>query len=57
VKPSQSVCAILTGHVLKDPDAVVGYHTGALEGVAPAYANPPVTCEPTLGDVLRAMGE
>ncbi len=49
------VCAILTGHVLKDPDAVVGYHRGTLEGVAPAHANPPVTCDATLEAVLRAM--
>lgn len=52
---SQRVCAILTGHVLKDPDAVVGYHRGELEGIVPRYANPPVTCDATLTAVLRAM--
>jgi threonine synthase len=49
------VCAILTGHVLKDPDAVVGYHRNELDGIRPAYANPPVTCDATLDAVLRAM--
>jgi threonine synthase len=55
IGPGAHVCAILTGHVLKDPDAVVGYHRGAIEGIAPAYPNPPVVCEATLDAVLRAM--
>jgi threonine synthase len=27
ISPSDSVVCILTGHVLKDPDATVAYHT------------------------------
>jgi len=49
------VVAILTGHVLKDPDAIVGYHRGTLEGIVPARANPPVTCDATLDAVLGAL--
>jgi threonine synthase len=49
------VCAILTGHLLKDPDAVIGYHRGEIRGVVSQFANPPVSCEPTLDAVLRAM--
>jgi threonine synthase len=49
------VCCILTGHVLKDPDAVVEYHRGTLAGITPAYPNPPVTCDATLDAVLEAM--
>jgi threonine synthase len=30
VKPDEDVVAILTGHVLKDPDYTVNYHSGAL---------------------------
>jgi len=52
---SERVCAILTGHVLKDPDAVVGYHRSELEGIVPRFANPPVSCEATLAAVLGAM--
>jgi threonine synthase len=55
IAPGADVCAILTGHVLKDPDAVVGYHRNELDGIRPAYANPPVTCDATLDAVLRAM--
>ena len=57
VARDSQVCAILTGHVLKDPDAVVGYHRGTLDGITPAFANPPVTCDATLEAVLRAMDE
>jgi len=57
VARGERVCAILTGHVLKDPDAVVAYHAGTLEGVTAAYPNPPVTCDATLESVLRAIGE
>jgi threonine synthase len=30
LKPDEDVVAILTGHVLKDPDYTVNYHAGAL---------------------------
>ena len=49
------VVAILTGHVLKDPDAIVGYHRGPLEGIVPARAHPPVTCDAPLDAVLGAL--
>jgi threonine synthase len=49
------VCGVLTGHVLKDPDAVVKYHTGALSGVASRYANQTHRAEAGLASVLRAV--
>ncbi|MEN0061490.1 MAG: threonine synthase [Myxococcota bacterium] len=49
------VVGILTGHLLKDPELVVNYHAGQLEGLASPYANPPVTAEATLDGVLKAM--
>ncbi|MET0396149.1 MAG: threonine synthase [Longimicrobiaceae bacterium] len=42
IRPDERVCAILTGHLLKDPDAVVRYHRGELEGIVPTFANHPV---------------
>src|SRR5262249_44835547 len=45
--------AVLTGHVLKDPDAVIDYHR---PGAAPRpHANPPIEIEPRVADVERAM--
>ena len=55
VKPHERVVGILTGHLLKDPDTVVKYHTGTLEGFDSPHANRPVTVEATLAAVRRAL--
>lgn len=57
IRPSDRVCGILTGHLLKDPDAVVGYHRGTLEGIVSNYANAPVSVDATLEAVTRAVRE
>ncbi len=46
IRPDEHVCAVLTGHLLKDPDAVVRYHQGTLEGIASTYANTPAPVDP-----------
>ena len=56
IAPGESVCGILTGHLLKDPEAVVGYHRGTLPGIRAARANPPVSVPATLAAVVAAMG-
>lgn len=33
IPPDATVAAILTGHLLKDPDTTVGYHEGTLAGI------------------------
>lgn len=52
----ESVAGILTGHVLKDTDSVVGYHAGTLPGVASTRRNEPVTVSADLDRVLAAIG-
>lgn len=49
------VCGVLTGHVLKDPGIVVGYHTSALDGVTSTFANPPTEVEADLDALLRVV--
>lgn len=39
IKRGDSVLGVLTGHVLKDPEATIGYHADRLEGIAPSYRN------------------
>ncbi len=72
IKPHETVVCILTGHVLKDPDVTVEYHTGisakkgdtsqvAAGGTSHAkptgtYANPPIKVADDLDAILRAMG-
>jgi len=49
------VLVVLTGHLLKDPQATVDYHLEKLAGLTPAYANRPVAIEPTLEAVQEAL--
>ncbi len=39
IQTHETVVGVLTGHVLKDPDATIGYHSGALEGIHAAAPN------------------
>lgn len=56
IRRGESVVAVLTGHVLKDPAATIDYHLGRLDGIAPAHANSPVVVEPTVEAVHKALG-
>ncbi len=57
IDPEASVVGILTGNVLKDPDAVIGYHKDELRdrGIVGTYANAPTVIEPTLEAVEAAI--
>lgn len=55
IKPGESVIAVLTGHLLKDPDATAAYHARTLTDIDPDFPNAPVRCEPTLDAVRRAI--
>lgn len=48
----ETVCGVLTGHLLKDPGAVVGYHQGTLEGIQGTHANRPVSVAADLDAIL-----
>jgi len=52
---SEHVVGVLTGHLLKDPDLVVGYHQGTLEGFDLSYRNAPTRIDPTLDAVKKAL--
>lgn len=55
IEREDKVLVILTGHLLKDPQATVDYHLEKLEGLTPTYANRPVAIEPTLEAVQKAL--
>jgi len=66
ISPSESVVCILTGHLLKDPDATVTYHTGIPmkkatppepEEVWGSLANKPVPCADDLETICKILGE
>jgi threonine synthase len=53
IQPDETIVAILTGNLLKDPAATVDYHTGAWPRAQ--YANMPVKLEPTLAAVQTEL--
>jgi threonine synthase len=53
IRSSDRVVAVLTGHLLKDPSAVVAYHETAEP--APRYANRPIEIDATISAVERVI--
>ena len=39
IRRGDTVLGVLTGHVLKDPEATIGYHADALPDIDPSYRN------------------
>ena len=52
---NDEVVCILTGHLLKDPEATVRYHTGAMEALRPSFANPPRVVDTDLRRIEEAL--
>jgi len=55
IKPGEGVVGILTGHILKDADAIVHYHFDT-DSTAPD-ANRPLQVRANIDDVLRVLDE
>jgi len=55
IASSDDVVGILTGHVLKDPDAVVKYHLAQYNDIQSNSANAPRSCAPELSEVLKLI--
>jgi len=57
ISPDASVVGILTGNVLKDPDAVIGYHKDELrdKGIVGTFANKPFNIKASLEAVKQAL--
>lgn len=55
IKSDETVVGILTGHLLKDPDATIGYHQNSLEAIKGTHANPLHETEPIIEDIKRIL--
>jgi len=58
--PDADVVAVLTGHVLKDPDYIYGYHTGTLKDprgklIQPTYGNRPTVVPNDADQIARVL--
>jgi threonine synthase len=57
IKPGDTVVGILTGHVLKDPEATIGYHADQLDNIVPAYRNPMLQAEDSLDEIISILSD
>ncbi|HRR06651.1 MAG TPA: pyridoxal-phosphate dependent enzyme, partial [Victivallales bacterium] len=55
IKESDFVVGILTGNLLKDPDAVLGYHTNKLPGIVANFANMPIKIKANLESFKKIL--
>lgn len=55
ISPGDSVVGILTGHVLKDPEATIGYHAHNLPAIKPAYQNALLQSEADLEQIVELL--
>ena len=56
IQSHETVVGILTGHLLKDPDATIGYHQNTLERLKANHANQLHPIEPDIDAVTHILG-
>jgi threonine synthase len=56
IQQGETVVGILTGHVLKDAEVVVQYHSSQLPNIDPQYPNTLHHAEPTIADLSQILG-
>lgn len=52
---NESLVAVLTGHLLKDPEATIAYHLGELDGIESKSVAAPVVVDATLDAVRQVL--
>lgn len=57
IKPHETVVGILTGHVLKDPDATIAYHEGLLDNIESAFPNRVFAAKPTVESLAEVIND
>ncbi|MBN1202054.1 MAG: threonine synthase [Anaerolineae bacterium] len=55
IAPDDDVVGVLTGHLLKDPDAVMHYHADTLDNITATFANRMLTIRPSLAEVAALL--
>jgi len=55
INKKESVACIITGNILKDPEATVKYHLDQLDEIKPKYANHPTITEADPKEVEKAI--
>ena len=55
IKSHETVVGLLTGHLLKDPEATIAYHEDRLEGIMAKYPNRVYTAEPSIESIREIL--
>lgn len=55
IQDDEDVVCILTGNLLKDPEASIDYHTGLIKGVSSRFANKPIVVKPVLSSLKQCL--
>jgi threonine synthase len=55
IRPDETVVGILTGHLLKDPDATIGYHQNRLNNITAQYPNKLHQAEANIEEITRIL--
>lgn len=55
IQPGDTVVGVLTGTILKDPDATIGYHSNLLEDIAPSYPNRLLQAGDDIDEIKRLL--
>jgi threonine synthase len=55
IKCDDVVVGILTGHLLKDPSATIGYHNGTLANLTAEYPNQLYQAEPSVEEIMDLL--
>lgn len=55
IKRGDTVLGVLTGHILKDPEATIGYHADNLADIEPLYRNKIQQTEDDVEEIFRLL--
>ena len=57
IQPDETVLGVLTGHVLKDPDATIGYHANSLDDIEAKFANTLLSAGDDIDEIIRLLSK
>ncbi len=57
IRRGDTVVGVLTGHVLKDPEATIGYHANQLNDIVPRYRNAMLQTEDNIDQIIGLLTE
>ena len=55
IRRGDTVVGVLTGHILKDPEATIGYHADQLGDIVPRHRNAMLQAEDDIDEIIRLL--